>query len=65
MLWFNIGAEGSTNDSEIYRTSDFKKRLKDGVIQFPSVSPGDPLKAPYHILGDMGFALSDTIFTVR
>ena len=65
MLWFNIGAEGSTNDSEIYRTSDFKRKLEDGEIQFPLVSPEDTLKVPYHILGDMGFALSETVFTVR
>ena len=64
MLWFNIGTEGSTNDAEVYRTSDFKRMLDDGEIQFPDVPRNDPLQVPFHIVGDMGFALSKTLFTV-
>ena len=64
VLWFNIGAEGSTNDAEIYRTSDFKRLLDEGEITFPAVSEDDVLQPPYHIVGDMGFSLSNTMFTV-
>ena len=65
VLWFNIGAEGSTNDSEVFRTSDFKRMLDEGEINFPSVSQHDALQVPYHLVGDMGFSLSNTMFTVR
>ena len=65
MLWFNIGAEGSTNDSEVFRTSDFKRMLDEGEITFPPVSQDDALQVPYHLVGDMGFSLSNTMFTVR
>ena len=64
MLWFNIGAEGSTNDAEVFRTSDFKRMLDEGEITFPTVSQNDALQAPYHIVGDMGFSHSKTMFTV-
>ena len=59
-----MGAEGSTNDGEIYRTSDFKRRVDGREMRFPSVLEGDPLQVPYHIVGDMGFSLSKTLFTV-
>ena len=63
-MWFNLGSEGSTNDGEVYRSSDFKRKLDEGAISFPQVSPDDPLQAPYHIVGDMGFSLCKTMFTV-
>ena len=64
MLWFNVGAEGSTNDAEVFRTSDFKRMLDEQEIKFPQVSQDDVLQTPYHIVGDMGFSLSNTLFTV-
>ena len=60
-----MGAEGSSNDATIYQASDFFEMLEvTGEIKLPEVPPNDPLKVPFHLVGDDGFTLSKYMMKV-
>ena len=58
-LWVDLGAAGSSPDAQIFKHSDLRHRIEDGIISFPESESlvDDGPKVNYFIFGDDVFPL--------
>ena len=58
-MWMDLGAAGSSSDSQIFKHSDLNYKIEDGTIGFPESESlvDDGQKVNYFILGDDAFPL--------
>ena len=58
-LWVNVGASGSSSDTQIFNCSKLKRRIENGTLGLPPpepLGPGGP-DLHYFLLGEDAFAL--------
>ncbi len=63
-IYVDIGDYGKNNDASIFNTSEFNKRLQEGILDIPGPNylPGtNDYKLPYVLIGDEAFALTQSM----
>lgn len=58
-IWYDLGANGSASDAQIFNSSDLLEVMTAQTLQFPDADPlpGDNVDMPYFFIGDEAFAL--------